>query len=434
MTNFLKKNLTIRKGFVFGVILLVLFNILFISGYYRLFLEKRVNERYLELNMALEKDLEEIEKYIKTGQETDAYLKEYAQKEDITITITDEQNNVVEIYEKEHKRNNIIVSKIINIKDEYYLITLSKRRSVINLGIALDFLLFEVANIIFLAFLGIFMSNMKILSPITALSKDFNNYKLGLIPHKRQIKGEIDNLQNDFVDLVMDLEEEKQKQNRIIASISHDIKTPLTSILGYSQRLFTNKTLSDETKTKYASTIYSKSLVMKEIVEEFDDYLSCNIKDEKKTEKISIKYIVEYLNQYYKEDLKEKGIEFRIKTNCQNAIIAIDLAKFKRIFSNVITNSIRHFDKEKKGLNININEQKDDTIIFEIADNGSGCKEDLNKIFEPLYTTDKSRKISGLGLSICKEIVESHGGEIKAINNKMGGLSIVFTIPKYKEE
>ena len=131
---------------------------------------------------------------------------------------------------------------------------------------------------------------------------------------------------------------------------------------------------------------------------------------------------------------KEKNIEFKIKTNCQNLIIEIDLSKFKRVFSNIITNSIRHYDKDKKILNININEEKNGKIKFEIADNGSGCKEDLVKIFDPLYTTDKSRKISGLGLSICKEIIESHNGTIKAMNNKLGGFSIIFTIDSYKED
>ena len=75
-----------------------------------------------------------------------------------------------------------------------------------------------------------------------------------------------------------------------------------------------------------------------------------------------------------------------------------------------------------------------DRIKFEIADNGTGCKEDLVKTFDPLYTTDKSRKISGLGLSICKEIIESHNGTIKAMNNKLGGFSIIFTIDSYKED
>ena len=78
-------------------------------------------------------------------------------------------------------------------------------------------------------------------------------------------------------------------------------------------------------------------------------------------------------------------------------------------------------------INISVKKIKD-YYQFDVSDNGSGTKEDLSKIFEPLYTTDKSRKISGLGLSICKEIVTSHGGIISAYNNEMGGLTIRFTI------
>ena len=240
-------------------------------------------------------------------------------------------------------------------------------------------------------------------------------------------------LQNDFVDLVETLETEKKKQNRIIASISHDIKTPLTSILGYSERLLTNANLSDDVKNKYANKIYNQAISLKEIAEEFDDYLSSNINENDKLEKISIKYIVDYLNKYYKEDLREKNIDLKIRTNCPNSLILVDLAKFKRIFSNTITNSIRYLNKNKNSIIININSEKNDKIKFEIADNGIGS-EDLDKIFEPLFTTDKSRKISGLGLSICKQIVESLSGTITAMNNKMGGLSIIFTINEYKEK
>ena len=64
-----------------------------------------------------------------------------------------------------------------------------------------------------------------------------------------------------------------------------------------------------------------------------------------------------------------------------------------------------------------------------VSDNGKGVDENiLDKIFDPLFTTDNSRKISGLGLSICREFVEMHGGTIKAYNNL--GLTIEFTIPK----
>lgn len=438
MINYIKKTFSIRKGFITGVTLLVLSNILFIGIYYRILLNDQINKNYLEITTELQEKLNQMAEEIPETPQLDEYLRNYARKEEINITISDENNQEIKKYNESNsnsKRNDAItLSNIIHYQEKNYLITVSKQKEIFKPRIIIEFLVFEIVIVFLLTLTGIFGANIKILEPISSLSKDLNNYKLGIIPKKRKIHGGIDHIQNDFVDLVSALEEEKQKQNRIIASISHDIKTPLTSILGYSERLLTKDSLSNETKLKYANTIYTKALVMKEIVEEFDDYLSCNIKDENKTEKISIKYLVDYLNSYYNDDLKEKGIEFKVKTKCPNSRIEVDLAKLKRVFSNIIINSIRHFDKEKKVLNININETKDDKIIFEIDDNGCGCNEDLNKIFEPLYTTDKSRKISGLGLSICKEIIESHGGTIKASNNKLGGFSIIFTLKKDKED
>lgn len=437
MLNKIKNTITLRKGFIIGVILLVLFNLLLIGGYYTIHLNSEVNEHHTTVRQELSKEIDNVRDNIENEENIDEYLEEYAKEKNIKIEISNKDNEIVKTYTyKETKKpgSYIVVSKIIEYQDTIYLLTVSQKQDIIGANVILDFFAFEFAMIAILGMTGILGANKKILDPLTQLSKDFSNYKLGILPKKRKVRGGIDSIQNDFVNLVSELEEEKAKQNRIIASISHDIKTPLTSILGYSELLLNNENLPDKTKAKYASTIHNKSLVMKEIVEEFDDYLSCNIKDNSKVEKISIQHLIDYLNDYYKEDLKEKDIEFKVRTNCPNKVIEVDLPKFKRIFSNTITNSIRHYNSDKKILNININEQKSDKIKFEIADNGTGCKEDLQKIFEPLYTTDKSRKISGLGLSICKEIVESHNGTIKAENNKLGGFSIIFTIDHYKED
>ena len=445
MFNIIKNNITIRKGFIIGVISLVLFNILLIGGYYAIHLNNEANNHYTKVSQDLKNEISNIKKEILSFSKDNLFdeknfddtLSNYANKKNIKIELSNKNNEIIKTYSyKESKKpgSYILISEIIEYKDTTYLLTISQKQDIIGANIVIDFLAFEFIIIGILGMTGILGANKKILDPLTQLSRDFSNYKLGIIPKKRKIRSSIDSLQNDFVKLVSELEEEKAKQNRIIASISHDIKTPLTSILGYSELLHNNENLPEKTKQKYANTIHNKSLVMKEIIDEFDDYLSCNIKDNSKVEKISISHLVEYLNDYYKEDLKEKDIEFKVRTNCPNKNIEVDLSKFKRIFSNTITNSIRHFDKDKKIINININEQKFDKINFEIADNGSGCKEDLQKIFEPLYTTDKSRKISGLGLSICKEIVESHNGTIKAENNKLGGFSIIFTINTYKED
>lgn len=436
MINSLKNKMSTRKGFIITVISLVLFNFILVALYYTIYLNKEVNEHHTKVSEQLTKEIINIKEIINERNNQDQELLKYAKEKNITITISNQENEFIKKYnyKKTDKTNtNIEVSQIIEIQDTYYLLKLSQRKDILGAYTIIDFLLFELLIIVTLCIFGLIGANKKILEPLSQLSKDFSKYKLGILPKKRKVRSGIDFLQNDFVELVDKLEEEKQKQNTIIASISHDIKTPLTSILGYSE-LATKESTSPKSKERYINTIHNQALVMKEIIEEFDDYLSCNIKDEKKVEKLSISHLVDYLNAYYKEDLKEKNIEFKIKTNCQNLIIEIDLSKFKRVFSNIITNSIRHYDKDKKILNININQEKNGKIKFEIADNGSGCKEDLVKIFDPLYTTDKSRKISGLGLSICKEIIESHNGTIKAMNNKLGGFSIIFTIDSYKED
>jgi len=287
MINKIRNNLSIKIGFIIGVIILIIFNLLLLTCYYELYLEKKISDRYQLTINELETHLNTIKEEIKSEDDISEYLNSYIKDKDIEISLLDSNNNVINTFYSKDKinKNKIEYSEIIKFQNEYYLISVSKKRNIINFKIALNVLIFEIINIFILAILGISASNKKILSPIASLSKDFNNYKFGIIPRKRHLRGEIYKLQNDFVDFVNNLEEEKQKQNRIIASISHDIKTPLTSILGYSERLLTNKNLSNETKHKYASTIYNKSLVMKEIVEEFDDYLSCNIKDDKKTDK-----------------------------------------------------------------------------------------------------------------------------------------------------
>ena len=433
MINNLRNKITYRKGFIIGVLILVTANVGFIVFYLTFFLNSHVNETYSKTTNELYEDLDFLEEQLKKEDNYDSYLKEYIKEKKVNIFVYDENNKLINSYINFNNNNSVTAAKTIKNNNNIYLIKMSKARRIINLKYGTDFLAFEIINILLLTLAGIYISNMKLLKPITELSEDIDNYKLGIKPKKRPITSGIDNIQNEFVDLVDNLEESKQKESRIIASISHDIKTPLTSILGYSERLATSK-LTDEQKNKYINTIHDKAINLKEITDEFDSYLSANIKDESKIEKITIKTLIDYLNNYYKEDLKEKNIDFKIKTNCNQTYIKVDLSKFKRVFSNIITNSIRYLDKNKKLIIITINEEKNGKIVFEIADNGSGTKENLESVFEPLYTTDKSRKISGLGLSIVKEIIISHDGTIKAANNKMGGFSIIFTIDSYKED
>ncbi|OJU17715.1 MAG: hypothetical protein BGN88_00230 [Clostridiales bacterium 43-6] len=222
----------------------------------------------------------------------------------------------------------------------------------------------------------------------------------------------------------MTLCEEKQLQNRIIASISHDIKTPLTSVLGYSERI-TKKELTIEKQRKYIETIYNQAKDIEAIVDEFDDYLGASLPNKGEQRNYSVNYLRKMLQDEYASQLSEQHILFLVENKCENhRAIHIDLLKLRRVFANIIGNSIRH--AKVKDVKISLTtESSQGHLFFTLADNGGGVSDsDLPHIFEPFYTSDKSRRVSGLGLSICKQIIEGQDGTITAFNNDQGGLSV----------
>ena len=257
-----------------------------------------------------------------------------------------------------------------------------------------------------------------------------DDYKVGIKPTETCKKDEIGMLKNNFVKLTRNLDKEKDMKNKIIASISHDIKTPLTSIMGYAERL-QNKNMSEERKKRYIEIIYSKSQNIKEIIDEFDDYLSYNLDDNIKKESISIQRLCSLVKEEYEDELSQLNINLYTECNCNDTLVDIDISKIRRVFGNVIGNSIKHMEDNIKEKEIKILfEKNNNEVLISISDNGHGVDEKyIDKIFEALYTSDKGRKVAGLGLSICKRIVEGHNGKIWAENNENGGLSIKLVIP-----
>lgn len=365
----------------------------------------------------------------KTKKEAIDLIKLYVKNNGGYITIKDTLGNTVYTNNKDLSKI-FSTTTMINIDNEIYELTFSKVYKTPGIKIFRNFMIYEIIIVSGVIIFLFFISSKQLIDPIETITKDINDYKFGKRPFKRKMPKKMQQIQNAFVDMVDSLELEKENQNQIIASISHDIKTPLTSVIGYSDRL-KNKDLTDEKKEKYINKIYDKALNMKAILEEFDDYQSCNIKDTLKLEKISINDVLQCVKNDFEDELNDKNIKLEISSTCNQREITVDLVKLKRVFSNIITNSATHFNGRKGLIKIDV-VQKGNMIRFELLDNGGGVKTetDLKRIFEPFYTTDPSRKISGLGLSICKQIISSFEGRIYAKNNKIGGLSIIFVIPK----
>lgn len=417
-----------KKITILITITLISLNSIFLFSYYKFYLSNKLVDNIVEAKDYNHRKLYYLTRLIdgRNLDETVEILDSYAKKNNGYITLSTLDGEI--IYQKKSTGKLFSSATFVYIDGNNYELTYSSSSISSGLSFMKKFVFYEIIIISIILLIIFTINSTKIINPMEIILKDINDYKFGKIPYKRKLPKNMQQIQNTFVDMTMSLEEEKENQNRIIASISHDIKTPLTSVIGYAD-LLKNKNLSDEKKKSYIDKIYNKALMMKDILEEFDDYQSCNIKDTLKLEEKKIDDILEDINNNYYDDLKEKKINLIINNDAKNKSIKIDYIKIKRIFSNVITNSVKNFNGKSGTIKINVTYDKE-MVRFEVADNGGGVDDkDLKKIFKPLYTTDPSRKISGLGLSICKQIISAHDGNIHAKNNSENGLSIIFYIP-----
>ena len=409
------KPLNIRVILFF--ILLAIINIILIFGWLNIKITpslSKIDEFKVSVSNELRKDYSNIDELINN-------LDEYSKEKDINYNLVDSKDKVI----KDSEKGLSFFTSFIEVDNELYYIEFTSNNIKDINNLIKEASVFQIIVFLIIYLLVFIAARLTIIKPTEGIINDIKNYKFGKKIERKPIRGELGLIQNEFVSLTERLDLEKKEQHRIISSISHDIKTPLTSIIGYGDLIKEEDDL--KIIKKHNNKITDKALNIKEILSTFDDYLVNYENAPLKLNKFVISDLVNKINNDYKLDLENNNIKFEVITKLKDEVIYIDGLKLKRIFSNLISNSIRYITSNGK---ITIEILKDDKdYIFKIKDNGKGVdKAILDKLFDPFYTTDKSRKISGLGLSICKEFVELHGGNIKAKNLKKG-FEIEFTIP-----
>lgn len=268
-----------------------------------------------------------------------------------------------------------------------------------------------------------------LVSPIVRLRQTMRRYyEKGEQPERSQRMDEVGKLQNAFVDLAGVLDCKEKAEHRLIASISHDIKTPLTSVLGYSERLRSAE-LAEEKKRRYLELVYEKALRIKAVVDEFDEYLDAGLRDRAPMVLTTAGELCRRLRAEYADELADAGVEFPVECLCPDAQLICNWEHMRRLFGNLISNAFQHAGAERLELSLTCR-REEEQAVFLFRDNGKGVPPELlRQIFEPLYTSDQGRKVSGLGLSICKSIAKAHGGGILADNAPDGGLVIRMSLP-----
>lgn len=259
------------------------------------------------------------------------------------------------------------------------------------------------------------------------ISKSVTNIKTQQYLNPIEIKGndEISQLAEDINTMSEKLKEnyEKEKKqeeakNELIVAVSHDLKTPLTSILGYLELLNKDKENFTEKQQEFLKVAYEKSENLKKLIEELFEYTKLS-NNYVKLNKVPFNIAV-LVNQIVGEHilfLSEKNINVEIECTKNELICDIDMQKFIRVIENLVRNAEK-YSYRNSTFKIVMWEDEENIKLSFINEGDNISKDDLLKIFDEMYRIDKSRNAeiegSGLGLPISKKIIELHEGRIWA--------------------
>ena len=225
----------------------------------------------------------------------------------------------------------------------------------------------------------------------------------------------------------------KKERSMLLANISHDLKTPVTSIKGYVEGIRDGVADTPEKMNRYLDTIYAKAEAIDDMVNNLSMFSKLELS--RMTfdfETGDINVFLRGLAEDYRLDIEKNGVELVNKIPQETAIVKIDYEKMSRVFSNIIDNAVKYRSDNKPVLEITTF-MRDKGVYVCISDNGIGIEEkELQNVFEGFYRVDSSRSIkgSGLGLGIVKQIVEKHGGKIWLNSEGLGkGTTAIVYLP-----
>ena len=204
----------------------------------------------------------------------------------------------------------------------------------------------------------------------------------------------------------------EKKRNLMLSDIAHDLRTPITTIAGYSKALNDDMVISEEKKREYLQAIENKSARMNDLIHFLFEYVRLDSANYGlRREEIDLAELLRTIAASLYSDVEEKGMEFEIIIPEEVCMVSLDRVQFSRVIVNLINNAIKH-NQAGTTISLEIKQNKNCKQVM-ISDNGGLIPDFLvDHIFEPFAMGDSSRTAqsgSGLGLSIAKKIVEMHG-------------------------
>jgi signal transduction histidine kinase len=347
-------------------------------------------------------------------------------RDDLKTLINEGKNYVIR---REDNRSYLFINDLIKVDTSELLMSYIKDISEVQAQRKDQYLLFlktGTAGLVVIAIIVELLSRV-LIKPIEELGKSAKKIAAGSFSERAEIKGEDEisylgaqfNMMADEVEKrIIELEMEGERKQRFIDNLTHELRTPLTSVIGYSELL--QKVNYDEaTFAKGLGYIHSEGTRMLRLINSLMEMIllrqgSLNL------EKVNILFLLTEAAEIMQVRTKEKNLDILIQG--EDLELNIDKDMIKGVILNLIDNSIKATSEGKKII-IGCEKSKYHYHIF-VQDEGRGMEQnEIPWITEPFYRVDKSRARkeggAGIGLALCKQIIESHGGKLN-IQSELG--------------
>ena len=327
----------------------------------------------------------------------------------------------------------------VNYKVRGYVIIHKPVSSLISYANGLTTLSYQtLALLFFAAFIVLILFTYIVYIPIRKITKGAEEYAKGNFETKIDVHSndEIGYLAASLNYMANELNTLEDDQKKFVSNVSHDFRSPLTSIKGYVEAMI-DGTIPPEMQEKYLNIILFETERLNKLTQsllELNKFGSHGIMLD--VTNFDINYTIRMTAQTFEGICTQKRISFDLILTGEKLYVSADMSKIQQVIYNLIDNAIK-FSHSDSTITIETTE-RNDKIFVSVKDTGIGIpKDSIKKIWERFYKTDLSRgkdkKGTGLGLSIVKEIISAHGENINCISTEGVGTEFIFTLPLAKE-
>lgn len=297
----------------------------------------------------------------------------------------------------------------------------------------------SVVIILISTFVLIIIFTIIVYRPIRNITKMTEKYAKGDFTQQIQVDSndEIGYLANTLNYMATTLNTMEDEQRKFISNVSHDFRSPLTSIKGYIEAIL-DGTIPPEMQEKYLNIILFETDRLNKLTQNILDLnkfgyngMSLDISD------FDINQLIRTTTMTFEGVCNKKGLSFDLYLTGQELFVTGDIGKIQQVLYNLIDNATK-FSHNNTAITIETN-IRNEKVLISVKDKGIGIPNNsIKKIWERFYKTDQSRgkdkKGSGLGLAIVKEIVQAHNENINVISTEGVGTEFIFTLPLSEKE